>query len=121
MQRIPIKFATAGMSLAKPISRDDGMVLAGENTVLTDSIIDRLKNAEIPSVVVKGRPLPGLADGLDLAKVKERLPHLFRKYQDDKLMTTMRMMLEQYLEKAIVAEEEARRAEMGSQLAGGKE
>ena len=121
MQRIPIKFASAGMSLAKPITRDDGMVLAGENTVLTDSIIERLKNSEIPSVVVKGRPLPGLASGMDLNKVRERLPHLFRKYQDDKLMMTMRMMLDQYLGKAILAEEEARRAEMGGQLAGGKE
>lgn len=121
MQRIPIKFASAGMSLAKPIARDNGMVLVGENTVLTDSIIERLKNAEIPSIVVKGRPLPGLASGMDLNKVKARLPHLFRKYQDDKLMTTMQMMLEQYLEKTIQAEEEARRAEMDGQLAGGKE
>lgn len=121
MQRIPIKFASAGMSLAKPITREDGMVLAGENTVLTDSIVERLKNAGIASLVVKGRPLPGQASGMDLTKVKERLPHLFRKYQNDKLMVTMRMMLDQYLAQAIKAEEEARRAEMGGQLAGGKE
>lgn len=117
MQRIPIKFASAGMSLAKPIAREDGMVLVGDGTVLTDSIIDRLKNAEIPSVVVKGRPLPGLASGLDLCKVKERLPYLFRKYQGDKLMMTMQNMLTQYLDKAIQGKEEARRAEMGKQLA----
>lgn len=121
MQRIPIKFATAGMSLAKPIARGDGMVLAGENTVLTDAIIDRLKNSEVASVVVKGRPLPGLASGMDLARVRERMPHLFRKYQDNKLMVTMQKMLEQYLDKAVQAEEEARRAEMGQQLADGKE
>lgn len=121
MQRIPIKFAAAGMSLAKPIVRSDGMVLAGEGTVLTGSIIDRLKNAEIPSLVVKGRPLPGLASGLDLPKLKERLPELFRKYRNDKLMVTMQKMLEQYFERALRAEEEARRAEMGQQLAAGQE
>ncbi len=117
MQRIPMKFASAGMVLAKPIARDDGMVLAGEGTELTGSIIDRLKNAEIPSVVVKGRPVPGLASGMDLNKVRGRLPHLFRKYTDDPLMTAMRNMLDQYLQKAIEAEEEARRNENSQQLA----
>lgn len=117
MQRIPIKFASAGMSLAKPIAREDGMVMAGDGTVLTDSIIDRLKSAEIPSVVVKGRPLPGLASGLDLCKVKERLPDLFRKYQGDKLMVTMQNMLTQYLDKAIQGKEEDRRSAMGKHLA----
>lgn len=121
MQRIPIKFVTAGMSLAKAVAREDGMVLAGEGTVLTDSAIDRLKNAGIPSLVVKGRPLPGLASGMDLHKVKERLPYLFRKYQDEQLMLTMQKMLEQYLDKAIAAEEETRRDEMGKQLAEGGE
>lgn len=119
MQRIPIKFATAGMSLAKAISREDGMVLAGQGTVLTDPVINRLKNAEIPSLVVKGRPLPGLPSGMDLQKVRDRLPHLFRKYDSDQLMVTMRKMLSQYLERAIQAEEEARRSEMGRQLADG--
>lgn len=121
MQRIPIKFAAPGMSLSKAISRADGMVLAGENTVLTDAIIERLKNAEIPSVVVKGRPVPGLASDTDLSKVKARLPHLFRKYQDDKLMLTMQRMLEQYLDRAIQAEEEARKAEMSQQLTNSTE
>lgn len=121
MQRIPIKFATAGMSLAKPISRSDGIVLAGENTILTNAIIERLKNAEIPSLVVKGRPLPGLSSGMEISKVKARLPHLFRKYQDDKLMQTMQKMLDQYFQQAIEAEEEARRAEMDKQLADGQE
>lgn len=120
MQRIPIKFASAGMGLAKPVARDDGMVLAGEGTVLTDSIIERLKNAEIPSLVVKGRPLPGLASGMDLNKVKSRMPHLFRRHQGDQLMLAMQKMLEQYLDKAIQAEEEARRSEMSGQLAEGQ-
>lgn len=117
MQRIPMKFASAGMVLHKPIAREDGMVLAGEGTVLTDSIIDRLKNAEIPSMVVKGRPVPGLESGMDLRKVQQRLPHLFRKYTNDPLMNTMRNMLHQYLEKAIAQEEESRRAENSQLLA----
>lgn len=120
MQRIPIKYAAAGMSLAKAVSRDDGMVLAGEGTVLSEAIIERLKNSEIPSLVVKGRPLPGLDSGLDLVKLKDGLPRLFRKFQDDQLMLTMQKMLEQYFAKAIAAEEEARRAEMSQQLSGGE-
>lgn len=117
MQRIPMKFASAGMVLHKPITREDGMVLAGEGTVLTDSIIDRLKNSEIPSIVVKGRPVPGLESDMDLNKVRERLPHLFRKYTDDPLMNAMRNMLDQHLIKAIALEEESRRAENSQLLA----
>lgn len=110
MQRIPIKFATQGMILAKSASRADGMILAGENMVLTDAMVDLLKKAEIPSLVVKGRHFPDLPSGVDLTRVRERVPHLFRKYKDDKLMMAMRKVLEQCLARAVQTGEEERGA-----------
>ena len=119
MQKIPLKYAFEGMILGKPVTRDDGMVMAGEGLTLTESIIDRLKNSGINSVTVKGRPVPGLDSGdVDLAKMKERLGHLFRKYQQNPLMWTLRNMLEQYLERAIALQEEAARQERSADIVG---
>jgi hypothetical protein len=112
MQRIPIKFASPGMILAKPALRSDGMILAGEGFVLSDSVLEKLKDAGLSSLVVKGRPLPNLGAGMDLAKVRERIPHLFRKYQDDPFMNAMRNLLEHFVDKAIEREKEYRMLEM---------
>ena len=117
MQRIPIKFAAAGMTIAKVVNRGDGMVLAGEGLKLTDSIIDRLRNAGVGSLVVQGRPLPGLNDGFDLQKLLGRLDYLFRKYRRDPLMWTMRNLLEQHFKKAIEEQEQAQREARETQLA----
>lgn len=117
MQRIPLKYADAGMILGKAVARPDGMVLAGEGTVLTDNIIDRLKNAGLPSIVVKGRPVPALASGLDLKKSKNRLSHLFRRHKENPLMWTLRNMIDQYFDVCIAQEDEARRKEMEANLA----
>ena len=105
------------MVLAKAVSRDDGMVLAGEGLALTVSIIERLHNSGVKSVVVKGRPMPGLDSGdIDLVKMKSRLGFLFRKYQQNPLMWTLRNMLEQYLDRLIAQQEEAQRTEMAGML-----
>ena len=117
MQRIPIKFACDGMILGKPVLKNNGMVLVSEGTKLTDSMIERLRNTEVTSITVKGRPLPALSGGLDLGRMQSRLSHLFRKYQQNPLMWTLRNMLEQHLNKCIAEEEQARRNEMEQNLA----
>ena len=118
MQRIPIKFAVPGMVLVKAVVKEDGMVLAGEGLELSDAVISRLRNAGVPSLAVKGRPLPNLASGLSLPKALERLPHLFRKYPEDQLMRATRGIVEDFLLRAIAREEEERRTEMSRQITG---
>ena len=115
MQRIPVKSAVVGMILAKPAVRTDGMILMGADAVLTAPMLERVKQANIASIVVKGRPLPELCNGIDLVQVRDNLPYLFRKYQTNPLMLTMQKMLTQYLEQEILAEEESRIAETNSQ------
>jgi hypothetical protein len=107
------------MILAKAATRADGMVLAGAGMQLTDAALNRLKDAGIASIVVKGRPMPSLnTGGIDLSKMKERLGHLFRKYQQNSLMWTLRNMIEQYLEQIIAMQEEALKLEREQDLQG---
>lgn len=59
MQKIPLDKATEGMILAKPIARENGVVLMGEGTELNQQIIERLKSLDIQKITVQGRPLGG--------------------------------------------------------------
>jgi hypothetical protein len=105
------------MVLAKAATRADGMVLAGVGMQLTDAALSRLKDAGIASIVVQGRPIPGLDTGdIDLSKMKGRLGHLFRKYQQNSLMWTLRNMIEQYLEQIIAMQKEALKLEREQDL-----
>lgn len=50
------------MILAKPVTRDTGMVLIAAGTVLTESLIMRLENMGIEQIVVEGTPVD-MGDG----------------------------------------------------------
>jgi len=41
-----------GMKLAKPVKNESGMILLGENTELSDSLIRRLENMNIENVSI---------------------------------------------------------------------
>lgn len=108
MQKIPLNLAEDGMILEKPVVRTDGMVMAGEGLQLTETIIQRLKNAGIENIVVKGRPVPDLENGMDLGAAIEKLDHLFRKYRENPFMWTLRGMVEQYFNNCLEEEDTAR-------------
>jgi len=57
MQVIPLSLAKPGMVLAKEIKREDGVVLCGKGTILTESILSKLERLNVGRVVVKGKPL----------------------------------------------------------------
>ncbi len=114
MQRIPLKLAKAGMKLAKPVEKDNGMVLMAEGTELTDSLLSRLDGMDIESVVVKGNPVDldgasGEATSYD--KRIERMDHLFRKHQADPYMMKLKQGLKQYFKLKAAAEAAAAKAE----------
>ncbi|WP_045210844.1 hypothetical protein [Desulfonatronovibrio magnus] len=106
MQKIPLDKAKPGMVLAKPILRDNGMVLVAEGTEITDTLITRLENMDIPSVVVQGHPVE--MEGVDPPKTyKQRvqeMDHLFRNFNDDQWMTRMKLFLKAYFKKKMVME-----------------
>ncbi|NLY40498.1 MAG: hypothetical protein GX055_02590 [Desulfovibrionales bacterium] len=98
MQKIPLNLAGPDMVLAKPVTRDTGMVLIAAGTVLTESLIMRLENMGIEQIVVEGTPVD-MGDGAgDEAQAKklERLDHLFRNFADDTYMQKIKALVRAY-------------------------
>jgi len=57
MQRISLDAAQPGMTVAKPVMNEAGVVLVGAGTQLTEATIEKLKSLDIASLIVKGRPI----------------------------------------------------------------
>lgn len=94
MQRLPLKLASAGMVLAKEVSRD-GKVLCGPGIGLTAEIIDRLARVGVTSVTVEGHPvkLPGEKS------LRERLGDLearFSRVHDDPVLLALMKIIAQH-------------------------
>jgi hypothetical protein len=97
MQKIPIHLAEPGMILAKPIITEAGMQLCAEETVLTASIIERLKKMQIIQITLKGNPVDsGVKQPSNTESVKE-LNARFSKVKNDVLMEKLRAAIENAL------------------------
>ncbi|SDB49784.1 hypothetical protein SAMN05660653_02443 [Desulfonatronum thiosulfatophilum] len=98
MQKIPLNLAREGMTLAKPILRDNGLVLVAENTELTGSLLERLERMEIAMVTVQGNPVDlGSGGGENPYSIRAgRLDRLFRKHADDPWMQKNKEHLKNY-------------------------
>ena len=84
MQKIPLEKAAEGMVLAKPIARENGVVLMGEGTELNEQLIERLKGLDITKITVKGRPLGG-DDEKPIEELIADLEERFTPVSSDKL------------------------------------
>lgn len=93
MQKIPINKVIEGMMLAKPILREDGVVLMGEGTELTGVLIEKLKALEIKRIIVKGRPLDLGTEEKTAEQFTAELDERLRIVADDKLCSQMREMI----------------------------
>jgi|JTFO01.1.fsa_nt_gb hypothetical protein len=113
MQKIPLPLAEPDMVLEKPVTRDNGMILVGQGTVLTEALIKRLKDMEIPSLVVQGHPLEldGGGAGTSFGRRGQRLDHLFRHTGDDPFMQDVRVFLADYFTRKGAVERMAQDAE----------
>ncbi|THB64474.1 MAG: hypothetical protein D6E12_14775 [Desulfovibrio sp.] len=115
MQKIPLNLAKEGMVLAKPVLRDNGLVLVAQGTELSSSLLERLERMDVDKVVVEGNPvdLDGAAGGTEYTTRIERLDHLFRKFQADPWMNQLKEDLRNYFQvkaaaqAAALAEQEA--------------
>ncbi len=97
MQRIATTKATPGMVLAQSVNmQDGGPVLVGEGVVLTDSLIDRIRQAGIGTICVEGNPLGGQGTVGNLRVVAEQLPFLFRRHTDNVFMMTLRAVFSRH-------------------------
>lgn len=96
MQKIPLQLAQADMVLAKPVTRENGMVLIAAGTALTASLISRLDTMGIEQIVVEGELDTDGCGAEALARKEERLEHLFRNFKDDKYMQQVKGVVRDY-------------------------
>lgn len=98
MQKIPLNLAKPGMQLAKPILRDNGLVLVAENTELSQPLLERLERMEVAMITVQGHPIDlgdGGGDNPYVARA-DRLDHLFRRQAEDPWMTKLRIHFKEF-------------------------
>jgi len=98
MQKIPLQLAKPEMVLAKPVTRENGMVLVAAGTVLTAGLIAKLDNMGVDLLVVEGETLEmgGACSEEVLVKKRERLEHLFRNFEGDRYMGQVKQMIMDY-------------------------
>ena len=96
MQKIPLKLAKPGMVLAKPVARDNGMVLLAQGTELAESTIQRLENMNVERIVIEGEVDLGDGAGTNYDTLLANLDRLFRKHTGDKWMMKLKEALRAY-------------------------
>jgi hypothetical protein len=113
MQKIPLQLVRAGMVLAKPATRENGMVLVAAGTTLTDALISRLETMGVEQLVVEGDTLDMGGCGVEaLAQKEERLEQLFRNFKDDGYMQRVKgIVRDYYTHKCLQAAAQAARSE----------
>lgn len=94
MAKIPVSALKPGMKLTKPVVNDAGMVLLGEGTELTNSLIERLQNMNIGSVYVEGTSSPEKSLDEALAELDAR----FKKTENEPYMGTLKRLLKEHIE-----------------------
>lgn len=94
MQNIPFTLAISGMVLAKDVARTDnpgGPPVCGKGLILTDQMIDRLKNMGIQSITVEGHPIRMDGDN-SLEEMLAGLDRRFKKAEGDPLTMKLKMI-----------------------------
>lgn len=94
MAKISVNALKSGMKLTKPVVNDAGMVLLGEGTELTDTLIERLLNMDIGSVYVEGTASPGKSKEDMLAELDAR----FKKTENEPYMGMLKKLFKEHIE-----------------------
>jgi hypothetical protein len=94
MAKISVNALKSGMKLTKPVVNDAGMVLLGEGTELTDTLIKRLLNMDIVSVYVEGTASPDKSKEEMLAELDVR----FKKTENEPYMGMLKKLFKEHIE-----------------------
>ncbi len=110
MQKILINQCRPGMVLAKPVTKDNGMILVAQETKLTEGIIRRLENMDIKHVVVQGHPVTE-EDGDSVPALEhklQRLEHMLRRHGQDSWMEEVKNFLQEYYKQRLFGQQTGR-------------
>jgi hypothetical protein len=94
MRKVSSERLTPGMKLARPVCNANGMVLLGENTELTDVLIERVKDMDVGSVYVQGTSQQEVPKDVVLAGLDKR----FEGTETEVHMALLRQILREHIE-----------------------
>ncbi len=94
MPKVPIDNLEAGMKTAKPVVNASGMVLLGENTELTQELIDRIRSMAVEGVYIHGSSKPSVPLETYLATIDGR----FRLVGPEPRMEVIRAAIRRHIE-----------------------
>lgn len=86
MQRISISQAAAGMVLAEPAESEQGMVICGAGTALTDSLLARFEKFGVTRLTVEGHPVQKPGESRSEEEQLAELEHRFAAHAADPVM-----------------------------------
>jgi hypothetical protein len=117
MQKIPLTLARAGMVLAKPVARADGIAVAAAGSEISEGLLDRLDGMGVTHLVVEGEPvaLDGPPGATSFDKRLERLDYLFRKHRDNAWMAQIRRLMDHYFRMRAAASSAMAKTAQGSE------
>ncbi|MFI5179213.1 MAG: hypothetical protein ACHQO8_11640 [Vicinamibacterales bacterium] len=95
MSDVSIDKLVPGATTARPVSTPSGLTLVGAGTVLTASLIARLRSLGVAAVAIVGAP--GSTPVLSLADQLAALDARFARHAGDPIMVEMRDMLARQL------------------------
>jgi 5'(3')-deoxyribonucleotidase len=93
MQKIPLSLAKAGMKLAKPITKANGMPIIASGVELTDSLITRLDGMGVDKIFVLG---DAVAASQNPTERVTRLDQLFRRLEAAPFQARVKRHLREY-------------------------
>ncbi len=96
MPKIEVTKLLPGMKLSKTVRKEGGMVLLGEGTELTESLIARLADMGIESVHVEMQGRPGKTKVEMLGELEKR----FRKTEGEPHMGLLKKIVREQIEKS---------------------
>ena len=97
MQRITIVQAKAGMVLADPAENEQGMVVCGPGTPLTETLIGRLERFGVVRISVEGHPVAKAGEDKSEGDLAAELDARFARHTDDPLMMDLKGVFREQL------------------------
>lgn len=79
MIRVTADKLAVGMKLAKPLLSPNGMVIMAEGTELTERLIDRIVDMQLPFIYVEGSVKPDIPKEELLAELESRFRYVIDK------------------------------------------
>jgi hypothetical protein len=94
LPRVMVDKLEPGTKLAKPVTNQNGVVILGEDTELTEALIEKLQVMNIPSVYVQGLSRPAAPKEEMLAQLDKRFSAVEKEPHMDMLKRLIREHIE---------------------------